>query len=380
MDVRIERYRSAEFRRPPPPVPSAPYRRTQRPEGTLSGRWRGGDRTPRHQPCWPGAATPRPKNGARPPGAAHGRSGPHGPAAETGQQGRPPSEGWLLPGRSWPGQPTFLVQILAFGGVNAAAGPGPTPPARWVFATLPLRDFLRAALHHPLIQLKGPVDLQLYSGERADPPNSSTTPATSAGRACCPMRSRARPFETGGQRWLLLGAGAPEGLRVLAARLGAGAAARTGIQRLGGPAEPSRAAGEPGDRTGEADQGSDAPQLGSQSRMVPPVSPGLFPAPGRRGDHRQHGVHPDLQRGLLRHHRLRAGGVGGPQPPHDQVRLPGRGVLCGAVGATARQRPLAGGDLEPPLQRGDLPCLDADGGWSATHPAPPAITWQYWPI
>ncbi|MCP9833014.1 MULTISPECIES: EAL domain-containing protein [unclassified Cyanobium] len=119
------------------------------------------------------------------------------------RQDSAPSQGWLLPGRSGPGQPTFLVQILAFGGSPTAAGPGPTPPTRWAFATLPLRDLLRAALHHPLIQLKEPVILQLYSGERANP-NQLLYDSRNLPRAGVLPHAKSRLLETGGQRWLLL--------------------------------------------------------------------------------------------------------------------------------------------------------------------------------
>lgn len=105
-----------------------------------------------------------------------------------------PAEGWLLPGRSGPGEPAFLVQMLPFGSSTTT---------RWAFATLPLRDFLRTALHHPLIQLKEPVDIQLYSGDRADPArllyDSRNLP-----RAEALPQAQSRWLETGGQRWLLL--------------------------------------------------------------------------------------------------------------------------------------------------------------------------------
>ncbi len=114
-----------------------------------------------------------------------------------------PAEGWLLPGRSGPGEPAFLVQMLPFGDSATAAGPGPTPPARWAFATLPLRDFLRTALHHPLIQLKEPVDFQLYSGDRADPARLLYDSRNLSPAEVLP-HAQSRLLETGGQRWLLL--------------------------------------------------------------------------------------------------------------------------------------------------------------------------------
>ncbi|MEA5415837.1 PAS domain S-box protein [Synechococcus sp. BA-132 BA5] len=114
------------------------------------------------------------------------------------QQEPIPAEGWLLPGRSRPGEPPFLVQILAVGSRLE-----PAAPTRWAFATLPLQDFLRAALNHPLIQLEEPVDLQLYSSDRADPAQLLYDSRNLARTEVLP-HAQSRRLETGGQRWLLL--------------------------------------------------------------------------------------------------------------------------------------------------------------------------------
>jgi hypothetical protein len=71
--------------------------------------------------------------------------------------GSSPPDGWLLPGRPRPGEAMYMVQILPIS--NATAGGAAA--TRWAFATLPLRDVMRAALNHPLIRLDEPVDLQL---------------------------------------------------------------------------------------------------------------------------------------------------------------------------------------------------------------------------
>ncbi|MEA5410360.1 EAL domain-containing protein [Synechococcus sp. BA-120 BA3] len=114
-----------------------------------------------------------------------------------------PKEGWLLPGRPRPGQPAFLVQILPFGTESVPASPTSPTATRWAFATLPLRDVMRAALDHPLIRLDGPVDVQLYAGDRADPAqllyDSRNLPA--AGVLPHALSHR---LDIGGQRWLLL--------------------------------------------------------------------------------------------------------------------------------------------------------------------------------
>ncbi|MCP9929950.1 EAL domain-containing protein [Cyanobium sp. AMD-g] len=112
-------------------------------------------------------------------------------------------EGWLFSGRPGPGEPAFLVQVLPIGGSNDAAGAGTAPPSTWAFATLPLRDFLLAALNHPLMRLKEEVDLQLYSGHRADPRQLLYDSRNRPGGEVLP-HAQSRSFETGGQHWLLL--------------------------------------------------------------------------------------------------------------------------------------------------------------------------------
>ena len=114
-----------------------------------------------------------------------------------------PQEGWLFNGRRSPGDPAFLVQVLPIGGSEGTAGPGTAPPSTWAFATLPLRDFLLAALDHPLMRLKEEVDLQLYSGDRADPTQLLYDSRNRPGAEVLP-HAQSRAFETGGQRWLLL--------------------------------------------------------------------------------------------------------------------------------------------------------------------------------
>ncbi|MEA5442444.1 EAL domain-containing protein [Cyanobium gracile] len=119
------------------------------------------------------------------------------------RQDASPHEGWLFSGRPGPGGPAFLVQVLPIGGSNGTAGRGTAPPSTWAFATLPLRDFLVAALDHPLMRLKEEVDLQLYSGDRADPRQLLYDSRNRPGAEVLP-HALSRPFETGGQRWLLL--------------------------------------------------------------------------------------------------------------------------------------------------------------------------------
>ncbi len=118
-------------------------------------------------------------------------------------QGPAPPKGWLLPGRPRPGQPAFLVQILPFAKTAATAAGGSPPATHWAFATLPLRDVIRAALNDPLIRMDGPVDLQLYAGERASPSqllyDSRNLPA-----AGVLPQAHAHRLDIGGQRWLLL--------------------------------------------------------------------------------------------------------------------------------------------------------------------------------
>ncbi|MBW4530873.1 MAG: EAL domain-containing protein [Aphanothece saxicola GSE-SYN-MK-01-06B] len=114
-----------------------------------------------------------------------------------------PQEGWLFTGRPGPGEPAFLVQVLPIADSDGRAGPGTAPPTTWAFATLPLRDFLLAALNHPLMRLKEEVDLQLYSGDRADPAQLLYDSRNHPGAEVLP-HAQSRPFETGGQRWLLL--------------------------------------------------------------------------------------------------------------------------------------------------------------------------------
>ncbi|MCT0208894.1 bifunctional diguanylate cyclase/phosphodiesterase [Synechococcus sp. CS-1332] len=121
-----------------------------------------------------------------------------------------PPESLLLPGRPEKGKPLFLVQTLPFGSNTEADSDKPKPPARWAFATLPLPDMLRAALNHPLIQLREPVDLQLYFGDRADPAQLLYDSRNLAREGVLP-HAQARPFESGGQRWLLL-VQAPQGV------------------------------------------------------------------------------------------------------------------------------------------------------------------------
>ncbi|MCP9798001.1 EAL domain-containing protein [Cyanobium sp. Lug-B] len=125
-----------------------------------------------------------------------------GAGKEPGQAPAPP-EGWLRPGRSRPGEPAFLVQILPFGGNPGTAIAGSPPATRWAFATLPLRDVMRSALNHPLIRLDQPVDLQLYLGDRAEPAqllyDSRNLPA-----AGILPHAHAHSLDIGGQRWLLL--------------------------------------------------------------------------------------------------------------------------------------------------------------------------------
>jgi len=114
-----------------------------------------------------------------------------------------PPESQLLPGRPVPGKPPFLVQTLPFGSSTDTASDKPKPPTLWAFATLPLPDVLRAALNHPLIQLREPVDLQLYLGDRATPAQLLYDSRNLAQDGVLP-HAQARPFESGGQRWLLL--------------------------------------------------------------------------------------------------------------------------------------------------------------------------------
>lgn len=125
-----------------------------------------------------------------------------GSGEQLSQENAPP-EGWLLPGRPQPGEPAFLVQILPFGTDSGPAAATSPPATRWAFVTLPLRDVMRAALDHPLIQLDGPVDVQLYVGDRADPAqllyDSRNLPA-----AGVLPHARSHRLDIGGQRWLLL--------------------------------------------------------------------------------------------------------------------------------------------------------------------------------
>ncbi len=125
-----------------------------------------------------------------------------GSAKKLSQKPAPP-EGWLLPGRPQPGKPTFLVQILPFG-TNSGPAAAPSPPAtRWAFATLPLRDVMRAALDHPLIRLGGPVDVQLYVGDRAVPGQLLYDSRNLPEAGVLPQALYHR-LDIGGQRWLLL--------------------------------------------------------------------------------------------------------------------------------------------------------------------------------
>ena len=119
------------------------------------------------------------------------------------RQAASPPEGWLFTGRPGPGEPAFLVKVLPIGGSNGTAGPGTALPTTLAFATLPLRDFLLAALDHPLMRLKEEVDLQLYSGDRADPRQLLYDSRNRPGAEVLP-HALSQPFETGGQRWLLL--------------------------------------------------------------------------------------------------------------------------------------------------------------------------------
>ncbi|WP_216922640.1 GGDEF domain-containing phosphodiesterase [Synechococcus sp. CCAP 1479/9] len=114
-----------------------------------------------------------------------------------------PPEGWLLPGRPRPGEPAFLVQILPFGSSPGTAAPGSPPARRWAFATLPLRDVVRAALNHPLVRLHEPVDLQLYIGDRADPAQLLYDSRNLPEAGVLP-HALSRRIDTGGERWLLL--------------------------------------------------------------------------------------------------------------------------------------------------------------------------------
>ncbi|MCP9868095.1 EAL domain-containing protein [Cyanobium sp. Cruz-8D1] len=111
-------------------------------------------------------------------------------------------DGGLFPGRPGPGEPPFLVQTLPIRSRPGTAR-GPTAATRWAFATLPLRQFIREALHHPLIQLKELIDLQLYSGDRADPAQLLYDSRNLAQAGVLP-HAQSRLLVTGGQRWLLL--------------------------------------------------------------------------------------------------------------------------------------------------------------------------------
>ncbi len=125
-----------------------------------------------------------------------------GSGKEPGWESSPP-EGWLLPGRPRHGEPGFLVQILPFSSIPGTAAPGSPAARRWAFATLPLRDVVRAALNNPVVRLDEPVDLQLYVGDRADPTkllyDSRNLPA-----AGVLPHALSRRIDSGGQRWLLL--------------------------------------------------------------------------------------------------------------------------------------------------------------------------------
>ncbi|WP_158219502.1 GGDEF domain-containing phosphodiesterase [Synechococcus sp. BO 8801] len=125
-----------------------------------------------------------------------------GSGKEPGRESSPP-EGWLLPGRPRPGEPAFLVQILPFGSHPGTAAAGSPAAKRWAFATLPLRDVVRAALNHPLVRLDEPVDLQLYVGDRADPAHLLYDSRNLPEAAVLP-HALSRRIDTGGQRWLLL--------------------------------------------------------------------------------------------------------------------------------------------------------------------------------
>lgn len=114
-----------------------------------------------------------------------------------------PQEGWLIPGRPRPGEPPFLMQILPFGSTPAAATAGSPPATRWAFATLPLRDVMRAALNHPLVRLQDPVNLQLYFGNRADPAQLLYDSRNLPQAGVLP-HALSRRIDSGGQRWLLL--------------------------------------------------------------------------------------------------------------------------------------------------------------------------------
>lgn len=125
-----------------------------------------------------------------------------GSGKELSQEPAPP-EGWLLPGRTRPGEPAFLVQILPFGSNSGTAAAGSPAARRWAFAILPLRDVMRAALSHPLVRMDQPVDLQLYVGDRPDPAKLLYDSRNLPGAGVLP-HARAHRLDTGGQRWLLL--------------------------------------------------------------------------------------------------------------------------------------------------------------------------------
>lgn len=125
-----------------------------------------------------------------------------GSGKDPGRESAPP-EGWLLPGRPRPGEPAFLVQILPFSSDPGTTAPGSPPARRWAFATLPLRDVVRAALSHPLVRLDEPVDLQLYVGDRADPAQLLYDSRNLPEAGVLP-HALSRRIDTGGERWLLL--------------------------------------------------------------------------------------------------------------------------------------------------------------------------------
>lgn len=73
----------------------------------------------------------------------------------------------------------------------------------WVFAQLPIQEFVRASLNSPLIHLDQPVDLRLYEGESPDPARLIYDSRNRPEGPALPDPQR-RLVEAGGRRWLLL--------------------------------------------------------------------------------------------------------------------------------------------------------------------------------